>query len=1034
MTRVALLAVLSLFTVGASLPLLTAAIDVNRCRGTAIVLDPTTFECAACPKNARAVSGVCVCDAGFAETTDMTTHATVCQDCASLGMAVTNGDRYQNGQQQQRCIPCGGDQQLSCLTDATFNATSKSCSCPQGFALTESGGSLLLAAQMCAPCPNGECSVSACPFPYVPSPDTAGDLPCACADGYTMIYDGICVSTAAYDAMATVVQGSTTASVPLANLDNTGRSGATKLVRMAQADAVGAAVLCQQGNSTACNYLANLCVVMQYNENAVPCALYAELKRLDGCHDAYCERPSQLPWLYYVRGSIDVLTDPNYEIKANAQEQLQFVASTYSLRGRWKGFWLLMGQVNLCRLPNPEFAKFMQAGDTRMTRCFPSWSWMVTADPTDFYELFLINPENSSELIPVPTTVDYSNHKFAPEDVFDAWMTRPAGSFNSGTPAANGLKRRFYAYDNVGGRSDAAAATEIPTYLASLWSASIVLGNVDKSNREVRVPLLVLQYATKDTDGLHVELPENYTSIQSLSELPLARKSSDDAFTAQFMSFFLSDSTLAASGMMITLIVMSCHCFASAWVSTYGWMRRRQNFILDVPAIFRFLVYLCDHISNVYTLIVAIASWYVLISYKSQQWLSIALRFDERYINAMLYTAVVTKGVVVLYRLAEQCNADYFVVDWERSKGQLLRENKIVPVSMWRSTFLANELNELQTLRYWHPLLTMTIIFLFLVGLRYENLALSVPHGTRDADPTAISMKTLRIAVDTFFWIAVALVMYLLEFQVFYRFVVVHPLHSFVDLCSVSNISVIIMPEHQFGYYIHGESIHAHADVSMEEFQNNLFLESQGNLPVRGLGGQNKCQTFEVYVGPYTRQYLNICYTEMAFEEMKSQGKPGKTVNPMKWHFFDCFSRLSRKARVFSQSTLAIKDRINHAFQESVRRAEGTLLVKFVLQKWLGFPPNVMYMNGPQNGEAGGCDLFFFDDVLSYGKAFMCGMDFDLFILYATLFASIDSSLHNIYASMVLTYAVEILFSWYRSSEGVANMSKKTRIDNRFFL
>ena len=44
---------------------------------------------------------------------------------------------------------------------------------------------------------------------------------------------------------------------------------------------------------------------------------------------------------------------------------------------------------------------------------------------------------------------------------------------------------------------------------------------------------------------------------------------------------------------------------------------------------------------------------------------------------------------------------------------------------------------------------------------------------------------------------------------------------QFVDLCSMANISVFIMENSQFGYYIHGRSPHGIADTGMME----MFLQ-----------------------------------------------------------------------------------------------------------------------------------------------------------------------------------------------------------------
>ena len=50
-------------------------------------------------------------------------------------------------------------------------------------------------------------------------------------------------------------------------------------------------------------------------------------------------------------------------------------------------------------------------------------------------------------------------------------------------------------------------------------------------------------------------------------------------------------------------------------------------------------------------------------------------------------------------------------------------------------------------------------------------------------------------------------------------------IREFVDLCSMSNVSVFIMAHGEFGYYIHGRSVHGRADVSMSEMSEMLDRE-----------------------------------------------------------------------------------------------------------------------------------------------------------------------------------------------------------------
>ena len=50
-------------------------------------------------------------------------------------------------------------------------------------------------------------------------------------------------------------------------------------------------------------------------------------------------------------------------------------------------------------------------------------------------------------------------------------------------------------------------------------------------------------------------------------------------------------------------------------------------------------------------------------------------------------------------------------------------------------------------------------------------------------------------------------------------------IREFVDLCSMSNVSVFAMAHGEFGYYIHGRSVHGRADVSMREMSEMLERE-----------------------------------------------------------------------------------------------------------------------------------------------------------------------------------------------------------------
>lgn len=77
------------------------------------------------------------------------------------------------------------------------------------------------------------------------------------------------------------------------------------------------------------------------------------------------------------------------------------------------------------------------------------------------------------------------------------------------------------------------------------------------------------------------------------------------------------------------------------------------------------------------------------------------------------------------------------------------------------------------------------------------------------------------------------------------------PYIDFIDLCSVTNISVIIFNEDLNGYYIHGKSPMGAADVTSLQLRLNLEKEAMGNANIRGMHNSPALcekQTFELFV------------------------------------------------------------------------------------------------------------------------------------------------------------------------------------------
>lgn len=885
---------------------------------------------------------------------------------------------------------------------------------------------------------------SRCVYPYMslsPSNDSKRDEGCTCVDGFTLMNDGSCISSSVYQEMNSAAKNMPM-NFPLRNL--AGGSNLTFSFPVDKNRIVQSAAACHEGNATECEFLSNLCVLMNYNGESTPCGLYLYL------HEKLGPQVNRLPQIYYFKSSGSLVESFSYYL--NASTKLQFVLSVYDVSGVWLGMKPLVNELFVCNQSNLVPEVFMGVAGSLDVLRSGSWDWIEsqsgifrdssshfpsTVSTTRLYELFLINPlDNSRELIPVPLLLDFSNGSVLPKSALDSFFFQPAlepiaGSSTS--PPHARYFRRFYVYSSKEASCLPNNGSECsPKYLAVTTAKNVSLVPSFFGSLKSFVPLYVVQYTSR--------LETKYSSTTQLDlRLPLAFSTLAETSNDSSQDSAAATSLILPLILKVILIVSSVISVLTTTVCLYGHMRRRQNMSLDFSALTVWIIYFLNHSSTIFLTFVFFVTWVMMFLDKFHS-IDVSDSENHVYLLGLYLAGVVAKGIVLMYRVVEQCNVDYYLIDWERSKGQLLRENQLVPVSMWRSNFVANRLTRLQTLRYFHVNFVLIVTAIILLGFPFKELFVD---GTLENDNTnEISwshITALTLGKCSFIFALISLVIYLIEFQIYYRFVVVDPFQAFVDLCSVSNISVLILLEPMWGFYIHGRTVHAHADVNMVELQRNLALEAEGNLPVRGLGGQNKCQTFEVFVSPYMRQYLYLCEMEIEYQHhLKEFGgsEPCRNLqktykNPASWHFFEFLKRRKKRDVLYSKGGMMMKEQINQSLQQCVHRAEGSLFSKMILQRLIDFPPNIMYMNGAQRDDVGSKDLFFFDPEMSFKKCFLCYLDFDI-CLFFTGFFGIVAAVSNVYIAIIATIFVEFLIQVYREKEGRATFSLKCRIPESF--
>ena len=171
-----------------------------------------------------------------------------------------------------------------------------------------------------------------------------------------------------------------------------------------------------------------------------------------------------------------------------------------------------------------------------------------------------------------------------------------------------------------------------------------------------------------------------------------------------------------------------------------------------------------------------------------------------------------------------------FLVDWEPAPDaaivkpqQLTKDN----ICVWRSVFVANEFNELQAqYRYIRPETTLLWFIFFMKALGWEELAQANPDMMTVPSALSPTNYVLKFFISAFLFLCIMAAQYFVELLNAYfnslKF------QEFIDLCSVSNISVLIMDQYYHGYYIHGKAPWGRSDLVLRELKEKLDHEAEG--------------------------------------------------------------------------------------------------------------------------------------------------------------------------------------------------------------
>ncbi|XP_035206677.1 meckelin-like isoform X2 [Stegodyphus dumicola] len=314
-----------------------------------------------------------------------------------------------------RCKRCGRDESQSSLQYRNHDG---SCTCKSGFYMKEKKGPHDI---ICEPCPKGKVSSvdkSKCLACGESNPynDTMGSCE-SCING-TLVEDGdslTCIpcnsGVGSGTERCSACSDRNFASPKHCLLLNQVYSGGYCLPSI-EAEPSLFTIKFEELNDTACQALANMCVMLMYKlgiNNA--CIKFGKLatKRLNEC-------PRKKLWLYYIdeeaqwNAERDLHREdvPNVFTPSLAQEssRVYILAMKYALNGTFLGvFKLTSDSLHLCPESDIEEDIAFVFGTHVVRTCIKSLQILWKNSELVFYDLYLVNTKNKSEMYPIPVLI-----------------------------------------------------------------------------------------------------------------------------------------------------------------------------------------------------------------------------------------------------------------------------------------------------------------------------------------------------------------------------------------------------------------------------------------------------------------------------------------------------------------------------------------------------------------------------------------------------------------------------------------------------
>ncbi|CAG9536684.1 unnamed protein product [Cercopithifilaria johnstoni] len=759
---------------------------------------------------------------------------------------------------------------------------------------------------------------------------------------------------------------------------------------------------CNNNNTEACQHLANICVLQNYRtEQSSACT---EFKKI--ANSMFYKRNSELlttPILFYTNSeaSIELLHEAAISAtfsfnKQHSNSFLEIILIQYALNGTFLGMISLSeSNLNACTQQKDKF----HFGTFYKMKCFVQLQHLMDLSGGEpiFSDLFILfmNKSGQKQLYAVPILNENirMHHEFVnrltPNELYNPkWI----------------LTRRLYFVD------------AISLNTLNGLQHSVIVRYPEKIDIRIQID------AESDGHILAPHLRIRHAEVQWNPEKQLL---------LQFDITYIANESQLFQHFEIVLLILAAFSFIYAAIRAYSWGKRSGKMIIDSATLIKLIFFELEILSDIFIFVTLIPTIFTIFAYKMQQIPQYAVfsHKQEKTLLTYILIAAILKLISLFHCSANLILTKTFFIDWERphvtfeksnttpssssSSSDTKKNVKLTKPIIWRTCLLANEWNELQGYRKTSVCLQMITMIALLHWLKLENWAIITPGLHTDVPIFSASTTLSELAIISSIYLAVSVIQWLLNITVIERFLL-DPFHNLIDLCSISNISVLVLTHPLHGYYIHGRSVHDRADTDMVEMNQCLQRERENLCGTRGLEAGSDLQTYIINLPRAFREQFDAA--SQILENEVEQGDKFTTN-----HFDATTANIRKIAKGREQLNNFLIKFIEHNNLKVDYIVDDPTLLELLF--------DIEFIDSTNIGH------FLRDkSEIAYSGAFIYGNEWIYLSFELSLFCSVYIFTKSYTCSAFITYIVSIIIKNLIATYFTNHLIKSSYVDHRFLF